>query len=118
MKEITVYGIPNCDTIKKTFGWLKKNKIAYTFHDYKKEGITAARLTDWSKRAGWELLFNKRSSTWKLIASEHNGEVRTQAEAIHIMQEHTSIIKRPVIEINGKLLVGYDEKEFAGALLK
>lgn len=113
-----MYGIPNCDTVKKATVWLNKNKITFTFHDYKKEGITAAKLKEWCKLKNWELIFNKRSSTWKQVMTAHDGIVNNQAEAIHIMQHHTSIIKRPVIEFNDEIIVGFDEKEYIQKIIK
>ena len=112
MSTIKVYGIPNCDTVKKATDWLNKQFIPFEFHDYKKEGITASKLKEWCKLKSWEIIFNKRSSTWKEVMAAHEGLVNNQAEAIQIMQHHTSIIKRPVIEINGDLIVGFDENEY------
>lgn len=109
---IQVYGISNCDTVKKATGWLNKNKIIFEFHDYKKEGITVARLKQWCKLIGWQNIFNKRSSTWREVMAAYEGVVNNQAEAIQVMQHHPSIIKRPIIEVNGKIIVGFDEKEY------
>jgi arsenate reductase len=67
---MTVYGIPNCDTVKKSLDWLKKNKIDYEFHDYKKSGITKAKLEAWSKKVGWEVLVNKKGTTWRKLTPE------------------------------------------------
>jgi Spx/MgsR family transcriptional regulator len=114
---IKVYGIPNCDTIKKTQDWLNKNKVAYEFHDYKKEGITASKLKEWIKLVGWETLFNKKSSTWKKLKDESGQEVTTATEAIKIMQANNSIIKRPVVEHNGTILVGFTVAGFEEQLL-
>ena len=115
---LKIYGIPNCDIIKKATSWLKKNNLPFEFHDYKKEGITTTKLKEWSGKAGWESIFNKRSSTWKEVMNAHEGIVNNQAEAIHIMQHHTSIIKRPVIEVNGDIIVGFDENEYIQKLIK
>jgi len=113
MSKITIYGIPNCDTMKKTFGWFNKNNIPFDFHNYKTDGITASTLKSWCKKAGWETVFNKKSSTWKKIAADHEGALTSGSAAIRIMQEYNSIIKRPVIESGDKLVVGYDENIFA-----
>jgi arsenate reductase len=108
-----VYGIPNCDTIKKTKDWLTKHKINFEFHDYKKEGISKAKLETWSKQVGWEILLNKKSSTWRGLSSTEQGKITGQPAAIKLMMENTSIIKRPVIELtNGTIVVGYDEEKF------
>ncbi|MFT3979014.1 MAG: Spx/MgsR family RNA polymerase-binding regulatory protein [Ferruginibacter sp.] len=115
---VKMYGIPNCDIIKKAAKWLQQNNIAFELHDYKKEGISAEKLKEWSKAAGWETIFNKRSTTWKEIMNAYEGVVNNQAEAIQIMQQHTSIIKRPVIETGKGLVVGYDEKAYQENLRK
>ncbi len=110
MTEIKLYGIPNCDTVKKATSWLDKNKIAFEFYDYKKEAATAAQLKRWCKEKGWETIFNKRSSTWKTLQQEQGTVVTNQAEAIAVMLQNNSIIKRPVVEIAEEILVGFDEK--------
>ena len=117
MGTVKLYGIPNCDTVKKAFNWLNKNNIAFEFHDYKKEGITAAKLKDWCRIAGWETIFNTRSTTWKEVMAAYEGLVNNKAEAIQIMQQHTSIIKRPVIEFNDSVITGFNEKEYIQKLI-
>jgi Spx/MgsR family transcriptional regulator len=109
---MTVYGIPNCDTVKKSLDWLKKNKIDYEFHDYKKSGITKAKLEAWSKKVGWEVLVNKKGTTWRKLTPEEQEKVTTQSAAIKVMMENNSIIKRPVVEAGEKLLVGFNETDF------
>lgn len=112
---ITVYGIPNCDMIKKTTKWLEKHRIAYTFHDYRKEGISKEKLKAWCAQVGWETLFNKRSTTWKELDPPLHATATNENAAIKIMTEHYTIIKRPVVEKNGKIVtVGFNED----ALLK
>jgi Spx/MgsR family transcriptional regulator len=115
MKNVTIYGIPNCDITKMALAWLKKHKIDFAFHDYKKEGITAAKLNEWSKKKSWELLLNKRGTTWKKISPEIQHTITDQKTAVRLMQEHTSLIKRPVVESGEKLLIGYDEATFKEA---
>jgi arsenate reductase (glutaredoxin) len=105
-----IYGIPNCDTVKKAVNWFKANKLPFEFHNYKTDGITIAKLKEWSRLTNWEKFFNRNSTTWKALAPA-NGPL-TQARAFSLMQEHTSIIKRPVVEVNGTLLVGFKEKEY------
>ena len=112
MEKIIVYGIPNCDTIKKTLDWFKKNKMPIIFHDYKNEGIKKDKLTVWCKQVGWQLLLNKKSTTWRMLPAEDQRKIINQAAAIQIMIEQTSIIKRPIIEYGSHLLVGFDEKLF------
>lgn len=109
----TVFGIPNCDTVKKAITWLKKNMIEYQFHDYKILGIDAATLKSWTEQVDWELIFNKRSTTYKELASTTQQAVTTASKAISIMQQHTSIIKRPIIVKKGKVVaVGFDTKKY------
>ncbi len=112
MRNIKVYGIPNCDTVKKAINWLIQNELPFEFHDYKKEGVQAAALKKWCRAKGWETIFNKRSSTWKTLEKEQQLSINTQADAIALMLEHNSIIKRPVIESEGEILAGFDEKEY------
>jgi arsenate reductase (glutaredoxin) len=106
-----VYGIPNCDTTKKALTFLKKNKIVFTFHDYKQEGISKVKLEAWCKKTGWETIFNKRSTTWRELSEEEKKKVTDQTAAINIMLKNNSIIKRPVIEIGEKLITGFNETE-------
>lgn len=103
---IKIYGIPNCDTIKKAKKWLTDNNIEFEFHDYKKKGITKSKLKDWCKEVDWETLLNRRGTTWrKLDDATKDGINKTSA--IDIMAENTSIIKRPVIETGKDILVGF-----------
>jgi arsenate reductase len=108
----TVYGIPNCDTVKKTQDWLKEHSVEYTFHNYKLEGISKEKLVQWCKEAGWETVLNRKSSTWKKLSPEVQQKVTNQTEAIKVMMENNSSIKRPVIDTGKKILVGYDEEAF------
>lgn len=117
MKKITVYSIPNCDVTKLALAWLKKNKIEFDFHDYKKAGITAVKLNEWSKKSSWEMLLNKRGTTWKKISPEIQQTIVDQKNAVQLMQEHTSLIKRPVVEADGSLLIGFDEAVYNNKLL-
>lgn len=112
--SITLYGIPNCDTVKKARRWLDNAGISYEFHDYKKKGITEAKLKGWSKESDWELLLNRRGTTWRKL-DEAQREGITQAKAIKLMKENTSLIKRPVIEGGKSLLIGFDEGAYGEA---
>jgi Spx/MgsR family transcriptional regulator len=108
-----VYGIPNCDTIKKTLQWLQSHEIPYSFHDYKKQGISAAKLRSWCKQAGWEMILNKKSTTWRELDAKVQASITTEVKAIELMTLFTSSIKRPVIEKDGKLVtVGFNEKNY------
>ena len=113
MAEITVYGIPKCDTIKKTMEWFKKNKINFNFYDYKKEGIYKNKLTEWCSKVSWEILLNKKSTTWRSLSLSEQEKTTSQSAAINLMIENTSIIKRPVTESGDKLFIGFDEVAFA-----
>jgi Spx/MgsR family transcriptional regulator len=112
-----VYAIPNCNTVKKALDWLKSNKVAYEFHDYKKKGITNTQLTAWSKQIGWEALLNKKGTTWKQLPKEIQETITNQKAAIALMSEKTSVIRRPIIEENGKILaLGFEESAYKKAL--
>ena len=117
---LKVYGIPNCDQIKKTQKWLNDHKIKFELHDYKKSGITKKQLTNWCKLIDWETLLNKRSRTWKELCKNELGEKEksnlTQAKAITLMQQHPTLIKRPVIQKEKIILVGFDSKAFTQKL--
>lgn len=115
---LILYGIPNCDTVKKAMKWLTAHQISYQFHDYKQAGITSARLKAWCGQVGWETLLNKKSTTWRELDPLVQAATTTEAKAIKLMAVHTSSIKRPVIERDGQvLLVGFQEKDYAAALL-
>ncbi len=114
---MTVYGIKNCNTVKAALDWLNKNKIEVEFHDYKKAGITAAKLADWSKQVGWETLVNKRGTTWRQLDESVQKKITTEKAAIALMIEKSSVIKRPLIEEKGKVIaLGFDETEYAKKL--
>lgn len=112
MANIILYGIPNCDTTKKAMHWLKKNKINFSFHNYKLEGISKEKLETWCSKLGWENIFNKRSTTWRELSEAEQKKVISQQAAIKVMMENNSIIKRPVIEFNNNLLTGFKEEEY------
>ncbi len=105
-----VYGIKNCDTVKKTLSWLYNNGIKYEFHDFKKVGITQEKLKQWADKLGWEALLNKRGTTWKQLSEETRVSVTSPETAFKVMQDKTSVIKRPVIETSENLIIGFDEE--------
>ena len=109
---LTVFGIPNCDQIKKAQKWLNDHDIKFDFHDYKKQSITKKQLTDWCKIVDWETLLNKRSRTWKELDDKYKSSL-TQTKAIHLMQQHPTLIKRPVVQKGKTILIGFDSKVFA-----
>jgi len=108
---ITMYGIPNCDTIKKAKKWLEANGVDYEFHNYKKEGISKAKLKDWCKQVDWGILLNRRGTTWRKLDNTTKESIN-KTLAIDIMTEETSIIKRPVIEIGDNIIVGFSEDKY------
>ena len=113
---ITLYGIKNCDTIKKARAWLDGSAIAYVFHDYKTAGIDPARLARWIETLGWEALLNRAGTTFrKLPDADKQGIDAHKAAALMLAQP--SMIKRPVVEYPGGLLVGFKPEAFARALL-
>jgi len=108
-----VYGIKNCNTVKSAIDWLKQNNVDFEFHDYKSKGITDEKLKEWSSQVGWESLVNKRGTTWRQLDDETQSRITSEKEAIALMKEKTSVIKRPLIEDNGKVLtLGFDEETF------
>lgn len=110
---MTVYGIKNCNTVKTALDWLKKNEVEIEFHDYKAKGITEARLKQWSRQVGWESLVNTRGTTWRQLDEATRAKVTNEAAAIALMMEKTSVIKRPLIEKDNKVLaLGFDEATY------
>jgi arsenate reductase len=106
-----VYGIRNCDTMKKAFAWLEARKVAYEFHDYKKEGVPPGKLKAWAAQVGWEALANTRGPTWRKIPDARKANL-TEARALALLEQNSSAIRRPVVETGTKLLVGFDATEF------
>ncbi len=115
MKPMTIYGIPNCDTMKKARAWLDSHGIAYDFHDYKKSGIDRQRLETWSKRVGWEVLLNRAGTTFRKLPDGRQAWC-DEHKAIALMLAQPSLIKRPVLDLGGKLLVGFKPETYAEAL--
>ena len=115
MAEIILHGIQNCDTVKKARRWLDAQGADYAFHDYKKEGADAGRLASWSDAVGFNALLNKRGTTFRKLSDADKEDI-DRAKAIDLMVQHPSLIKRPVVEHNGGILVGFAEDEWAQAL--
>lgn len=111
---ITLYGIPNCDTVKKARKYLEAKGVAFDFHDYKKAGVEGASLTRWCDEAGWEKILNKAGTTFRKLPDEDKAGL-DQAKAIRLMLANPSMIKRPVVEGAGPLLVGFKEPEWSAA---
>ena len=110
-----IYGIKNCDTMKKAFAWLDAKKVAYEFHDYKKAGAPPGKLKGWAKQVGWEKLANTRGPTWRKIPEAERANL-TEARALALLEKNTSAIKRPIVENGSSLLVGFDPEEFTARL--
>ena len=110
--SLIVYGIPNCSTVKKARTWLEERGVAYTFHDYKKQGVPADRLDAWVSAVGWEPLVNRQGTTWRKLDDATKAGVVDAASAKALMVSQASVIKRPVMELDGRVLaVGFDEKK-------
>lgn len=112
---ITIYGIKNCDTMKKTFTWLQEHGIEYTFVDYKKAGVAETHLPDWIKRTGWETLLNTRGLMWKKLTDDERANVDA-VKAHQLMIQYPSMIKRPVLDTGKQLLVGFTPESYDAAL--
>jgi len=109
---ITMYGIPNCDTIKKAKKWLEANGVDYQFHDYRKNGLEEAQLKTWVAELGWEVLLNKRGTTWRQQSDEVKNNI-DEASAIALMLEHPAMIKRPLLDTGSERKVGFKDTEYA-----
>ncbi|MCE7066890.1 ArsC family reductase [Dyadobacter sp. CY326] len=111
---LTVYGIPNCDTVKKARTWLEKHNIEYAFHNYKTDGIGKDRIKVWFKQYPWDKVVNKASTTWKGLSDEEIALITDEKSAAKLMISHTSVIKRPLIEDeSGKAVaLGFSEKDY------
>jgi len=105
---ITLYGIPNCDTMKKARNWLKAHDIDYHFHNYKSDGVPEKELKRWVTQVGWEVLLNTHGMTWRKLDDTAKENV-TEKSAIRLMIDNPSVIKRPVLDVNGRITVGFSE---------
>lgn len=108
-----IYGIKNCDTIKKSLQWMKQNKVEFQFHDYKTQGITSDKLKAWTEQTSWENLVNKKGTTWRKMDESVKASTTNAEKAIELMQENPSLIKRPIAERDGEIIaVGFKEEEW------
>lgn len=114
--EVKIYGIKNCNTMQKAFQKLDEMGIKYHFHDYKKLGIDADTLQKWASQVGYEKLINKSGMTWKKLDDVTKASVVDQKSAISLLIKNTSMIKRPVVEKENKIILGFDEKIYASML--
>jgi arsenate reductase len=113
--NITIYGIKNCDTMRKARAWLDGHNLQYVFHDYKSERIDRKRLEAWCRKLGWEVLLNRAGMTFRKLPEAAKLSL-DQAKAIHLMLDQPSMIKRPVLELNDQLLVGFKPEIYAECL--
>jgi Spx/MgsR family transcriptional regulator len=114
-KTITIYGIKNCDTMKKARAWLEKHGVVYAFHDYKSNGIDRDRLDQWAGAVGWETLLNRAGTTFRKLPDKDKASV-TEKKAIALMLDQPSMIKRPVLEVKGKVIVGFKPETYEQAV--
>ena len=112
---IELYGIPNCDTVRKARKWLDAQGVHHVFHDYKKDGAHRGKLAAWSNAVGWEALLNRRGTTFRNLPDADKVDI-DRAQAIALMIANPSLIKRPVVEYEGGILVGFDEARWAKTL--
>jgi len=109
---VKIYGIKNCTTMKKAFAWCDSQGVEYAFHDYRKIGLDRGQLVQWCEHLGWKSLLNTRGTTWRKLTLQQQA-ISTQSQAVALMLEHPSVIKRPVVETGSQLLVGFDPQMFA-----
>ncbi|HEY8949931.1 MAG TPA: ArsC family reductase [Rhizomicrobium sp.] len=110
-KTVTIYGIKNCDTMKKARAWLDKRGVDYVFHDYKAEGVAKSDLETWAKQAGWEILLNRAGTTFRKLPDKDKENV-TEKKAFALMLDQPSMIKRPVLDAGGKITVGFKPEAY------
>ena len=110
--QMKLYGIPNCDTVKKARAWLSSHHIAGDFHDFKKHGVDATWLQEVATQTGWEALLNKRGTTWRQLDDAAKNTVINQPTAINLMLVQPSLIKRPVLHANGRYHLGFSEQQY------
>lgn len=112
-KTVKLYGLPYCDGTIAVTKWLEAKGYTISLHNYKTDGITIDKLAEWSKGLGWEKVLNKRSTTWRGLSKDEQDKVDDEKTAIEIMLKNTSLIKRPVIEYEKEILIGFDEKKLS-----
>lgn len=113
-----VYGIKNCNTVKKALDWLKTHNIPFEFYDFKKAGVSAEKLNAWNEKAGYEKFLNKQGLTWKQLDPAVKAEINTSEKALKLLEQKTSMIKRPVMEDGDFLFFGFDEEVYTKHFLK
>jgi arsenate reductase len=114
--NITVYGIPNCDSVKKARVWLTDHGVDYAFHDFKKQGVPAEALDQWLAAVGWEVLVNRKGTTWRQLDAAVQSRVQDNASAKALMLEHASVIKRPIVVKGKDVTVGVNPERWTNVL--
>lgn len=114
---ITLYGIKNCDSVKKAQKWLEKNQIDYSFHDFRSDGLEVNQVSTWINTLGWETLVNKRSTTWKALDASVKSEM-TKETAISAVMASPTLIKRPLLDVTHQLMVGFKEADYQALLIE
>lgn len=109
---ITMYGIPNCDTIKKAKKWLQAEEIAFEFHDYRKQGIDKSLVETFCQKLGWELVLNKRGTTYRALSQEQKDTLNEET-AITLLVEHSAMIKRPILVVDGHYHIGFKADQYS-----
>ncbi|MGB1800558.1 MAG: ArsC family reductase [Gammaproteobacteria bacterium] len=109
---VTLYGIKNCDTVKKARKWLDANSVLYTFHDFRVDGIDKTLVNNFLKQVDVDTLINKRGTTWRKLSDEEK-EIKNKTQAVALMVENPTIIKRPVLDVNKKVTVGFSEENYS-----
>jgi Spx/MgsR family transcriptional regulator len=115
--NITIYGIPNCDSVKKARVWLADHGVAHTFHDFKKQGVPPAALDQWLAAVGWEVLVNRKGTTWRKLDAAQQSRVQDNASAKALLLEHASVIKRPIVVKGQNVIVGVNPERWTNVLL-
>jgi Spx/MgsR family transcriptional regulator len=110
---IVLYGVPNCDTVKKARAWLAERGVPHQFHDFKKQGVPSERLDAWIREVGWQSLLNRKGTTWRKLDTPAQASAQDAAGAKALMLAHPSVIKRPVVEWGGQTTVGFDAARWA-----
>ena len=113
-QSVTIYGIKACDTMKKARAWLDAHGVVATFHDYKTQGIDRARLQTWAAQVGWELLLNKSGTTFRKLSDADKADL-DEARAITLMLAQPSMIRRPLLDVDGGLIVGFTPQAYAAS---
>ena len=109
---ITVYGIKNCDTVKKACNWLVRNNIAFQFHDFRNDGLTQTKVRQWTSLVAWDKLINRRGSTWRALSDQDKTGIDS-SRALQLMVERPTLIKRPVVEYDTSITVGFSQESYA-----